>query len=327
MKIRVAIAMGGFSPEFEISMKSGEVVFNHLDRNLYEPYKALILKDRWVISHEGQEYPIDKNDFSALLPEGKVSFDVVFMAIHGTPGEDGLLQAYFELIGLPHTTSPQFESALTFNKAECSALLKYFGVNTPTAYYLAKHEAYDAEDIIETLGLPLFVKPNRSGSSYGVTKVKSAAELPEALHKAFEYDTQVVMESAIEGTEVGCGVVNFDGRIQTLAITEIQPVNEFFDYESKYSGRSAEITPARIPDDISRQISEESEFIYESLNLHGIARVDYIINRHGVPFLIEVNTVPGLSEESIVPKQAAYRGLSLGDFFHKIIDATMNKGK
>lgn len=325
MKTRVAIAMGGFSPEFEISMLSGNVVYENLDRTRYEPYKALILKDRWVVEMDGKEYPIDKNDFSITLDNGKVLFDVVFMAIHGTPGEDGLLQAYFELIGLPHTTSPQFESALTFNKAECSALLKYFGVNTPNAYYLAKHETANPDEIVDALGLPLFVKPNRSGSSYGVSKVKSKSELPAAIEKAFQYDTQIVMESAVIGTEVGCGVTNFGGKIEAIAITEIVPANEFFDYESKYSGQSKEITPARIPAHLAKQITEESEFIYESLNLHGIARVDYIISQEGTPFLIEVNTVPGLSEESIVPKQAASRGISLGEFFHQAIQTTLAK--
>ncbi len=313
--------MGGFSSEFEVSMASGNVVYNNLSKIRYNTYKVVITREKWVVlDHDEGEHPIDLNDFSAKINGEKVQFDAVFNAIHGAPGEDGPLAGYFDLIGMPQTSSGQFESALTFNKAECSMLLKGLGVNIPEAFYLARHEEYDPEDIIDQVGLPCFVKPNRSGSSIGVTKVSTPSQLQEAIDVAFEVDSQIIIETMVKGTEVCCGVTNHRGYIKALAATDIVPKNEFFDYESKYSGLSEEVTPARISDGSYAQILEESEFIYESLNLNGIARVDYIVTEHGVPFFIEVNTIPGLSKESILPKQAQYMDIPLGDLFDQCVE-------
>ncbi|WP_417612754.1 D-alanine--D-alanine ligase [Owenweeksia hongkongensis] len=328
MKYNIAVVMGGFSPEYEVSINSGNVVYKNLSKIKFAPYKVIITREKWVvIGNDEQEYPIDLNDFSANINGEKLTFDAVFNAIHGAPGEDGPLAGYFELIGMPQTSSGQFESALTFNKAECSMLLKGQGVNIASAYYLASHENYNSVEIISQVGLPCFVKPNRSGSSIGVTKVSLPEGLSPAIEKAFSIDTQVIVEAMVKGVEVGCGVTNHQGYIKALAATDIVPKNDFFDYESKYSGQSEEVTPARISEDTYNQIMEESEFIYESLNLNGLARVDYIVNESGVPFFIEVNTVPGLSEESILPKQAKYAGISLGDLFDQTIEQTLASKK
>lgn len=327
MKQNVAVVMGGYSSEFEISMKSGQVVYDSLSRDLFNVYKIVITRDKWYMETEDAQYPVDKNDFSVQRDGDKINFDVVFNAIHGNPGEDGPLAGYFELIDMPQTGSGHFESALTFNKAECSLLLKGQGVNIAEAYYLARHEEYELDEIIDAVGLPCFVKPNRSGSSIGVSKVSSPDDLQEAIDEAFSVDYQIIIEAMVKGTEVGCGVSNHQGFIKALAITDIVPKNDFFDYESKYSGESQEITPARIDEGTYAQIMEESEFIYESLNLNGLARVDYIVTENGVPFFIEVNTIPGLSKESILPKQALHAGISLGELFNQTVLQALKKDK
>jgi len=316
--------MGGFSPEYEVSIKSGEVVYQNLSKIKFEPYRVLITREKWVVlDQEDQEYPIDRSDFSFRKNGEHIIFDVVFNAIHGSPGEDGPLAGYFDLVQIPQTASGQFESALTFNKAECSLLLQQKGVNIPEAVYLKRDEEFHTEEIIDQLGLPCFVKPNRSGSSIGVSKVKTKDELVPALENAFKVDSKAIIERMIRGTEVGCGVSDHKGFCSAIACTDIVPANEFFDYESKYSGRSVETTPARIEDGTAQQIMEESEFIFETLNLRGLCRVDYIVNEHGVPFFIEVNTVPGLSKESILPKQAEHAGISLSDLFDQSVEVAL----
>ncbi|MDZ7847713.1 MAG: D-alanine--D-alanine ligase [Owenweeksia sp.] len=328
MKYNVAVVMGGFSSEYEVSIQSGNVVYENLSKIKFNPYRVKITKEAWVaLDTNDREYPIDLNDFSFTINGEHIRFDVVFNAIHGKPGEDGPLAGYFELIDLPQTASDQFESALTFNKAECSLLLKGLGINTPEACYLSHRESYKPTEIIDIVGLPCFVKPNRSGSSIGVTKVKTASELPDAVQKAFAVDHQVIVEKMVSGQEVACGVSDHTGRTQAMACTDIVPKNEFFDYESKYSGLSEEVTPARIPQNTYDQIMEESEFIYESLNLKGITRVDYMVSENGVPFFIEVNTVPGLSQESILPKQAAYAGTGLGELFDQSVLRALEAAK
>ena len=325
MKYNIAVAMGGYSPEYEVSIASGTVVFENLSREKFKPYRVLITREKWVVlGDDDQEYPIDLNDFSANLPSGKLTFDAVFNVIHGNPGETGPFAGYLELIEMPQTSSAQFESALTFNKAECSMLLRGQGLNIPEAYYLASHEDYEEEEIIKHVGLPCFVKPNRSGSSIGVSKVTEAEQLKTAIDKAFAQDSQIIIEAMVKGTEAGCGVSNHTGKVRALAVTDIVPTNDFFDYEAKYSGESEEITPARISKEAYAQIMEESEFIFESLNLNGIARVDYIVTENGVPFFIEVNTIPGLSNESILPGQAKYLGLSLGELFDNTVERTLD---
>lgn len=317
---RIAIVMGGYSAEWEVSLKSAEVVYQHLDHRRFEVYLVRLERTYWRVIEEGQEYPIDKDDFSFEKEGQRLHFDAVFNAIHGTPGEDGPLAGYFELLNLPQTASGQFESALTFNKAECNLLLKHYGIQVPEAVFLHGHEEPDPDSILARTGLPCFVKPSRSGSSIGVSKVKEKEDLLAAIAKAQEIDRKVLVESMVPGLELGCGVSDHTGHIEAIAVTDIVPKNEFFDYESKYSGLSEEITPARIDDQVYREILRTSEFVYQQLGLRGLVRIDYILNAQQQAVLIEVNTVPGLSRESILPKQARYSGIGLDLLFNQCLD-------
>jgi len=325
MKYNVGILCGGFSGEAEVSLRSGKVVQEHLKAPYFETYLIIIAQDAWSVEHQNKYYSINKGDFSADIEGQKVTFDVIFMATHGHPGEDGIFQAYLNLMKIPYTTSDHFEMALTFNKAECNALLKQFGVNSPEAYYLAKNEEYEPEYIVKKLGLPLFVKPNRSGSSIGVSKVKELEDITKAIHHAFEVDTQVVIEKCITGRELSCGLSNIEGETQVFGITEIIPQSEFFDYEAKYNGTTQEITPALLPLELEEQIKEESIFIYESLNLNGLVRIDYMVDKNENPYLIEINTIPGLSEQSILPQQALYKGYRLQEVCVKCVEMALKR--
>ncbi|GAB5557590.1 MAG: D-alanine--D-alanine ligase [Schleiferiaceae bacterium] len=329
MKTRVGVLMGGYSSEFEISHKSGMAVYEALSqREEYDVFPIHITKESWKVIAPDSELEIDKNDFSVEIAGEKLQFDVLFNAIHGTPGEDGLLQGYLEMMGIPQTASHHFESALTFNKAETSSLLSHFGVTIPKSYYSAKGETVDPKEVIDSLGLPVFVKPNRAGSSFGVSKVDTMDQLIPAVEKAWEEDFQVVIESGIIGTELACGVVRLEGEIKILGLTEVVTDRDFFDFEAKYSGKSQEITPARIPDAIADKIKSETRFIYESLNLAGIARVDYILsNEDQKPYFIEVNSVPGMGGESIVPKQIAYNQWEPSEFYHRVLQQTLSDAK
>ncbi|MCC5916203.1 MAG: D-alanine--D-alanine ligase [Cryomorphaceae bacterium] len=318
---KIAVVMGGYSGEFMVSMGSGQIVLDNLDPKLFEAYKVVIHRDGWYVEIDGVKTPISREDFSVLFSDGrKLNFDAAFVAVHGSPAEDGILPAYFDLLGLPHTTSGHFPSALTFNKAECNMVLRNMNIRVPDSIFIAEGESIDADEIVKTLGLPLFVKPNCSGSSLGVSKVKKKEELKYAMEAAFAEGNQVVVEAAIIGREAACGVINVRGKVEALAITEIIPKNEFFDYESKYSGLSQEITPGAFSDSVTDFIKQQSELIFKKLNLSGIARVDYIVDEKDQPFLIEVNTVPGLSSESILPKQAAYLGMPLSSLFGEAIN-------
>ncbi len=325
MKKRVALVFGGYSAEHEVSVKSAQVVKEHLDAHIYEVIPVKISRAKWVALADDQEYPINLNDFTFERKGEKIGFDAVFNAVHGHPGEDGPLAGYFELMGIPHTSSGQFESALTFNKAECNILLQSFGLKTPKAVFLTGADEARPEEILETVGLPCFVKPSRSGSSIGVTKVKEAHDLLPAIAKARNIDTKVLIESMVKGLEVGCGVSNHTGQVEALAVTDIIPANEFFDFESKYSGQSEEVTPARIDAELYQKIMRQTEFVYQKLGLSGLVRVDYIINENDEPVLIEVNTVPGFSAESILPKQAQHAGYSLSQLFNATLAQSLKK--
>lgn len=324
MKKTVGVLMGGYSSEFEISIQSGHTVMQNLDRELFTPYEVHLLRDNWKVVLEDGEVEIDKNDFSFNLNGEKIKFDVVFNAIHGTPGEDGLLQGYLAMLGIPQTSCEAFESALTFNKGECNQVLRDFGIRcAPSIYLHPGHEA-DHELVTRLLKLPVFVKPSRAGSSFGVSRVERVSEIDEAVKYARTEDQRVIIEQGIIGTEVGCGAYMKDGVVEILALTEIVPKKAFFDYEAKYKGMSDEITPARIPVEVESEIRNVTSKVYELLHLKGIVRVDYIIeSTTGMPYLIEVNTVPGLSPASIVPQQVRYAGLSLKDFFTLVVNEAL----
>lgn len=321
----VAVVMGGYSSEFEISILSGNVVSESLSKTDYEVYPVHITLDGWYYKSEtGDTFEVNKSDFSFSNGTKTVKPDVVFNAIHGTPGEDGLLQAYFELIGIPHTSCNYYQAALTFNKRDCLSVLKSYGVHCAKAYYLNKGDEIIPEDIVKTVGLPCFVKPSRSGSSFGITKVKTIEDLPAAIEFAYKEDPEILIESCLVGPEVSVGVIQFNGDVLVLPATEIVTENEFFDYEAKYLGQSEEITPARIPEEVSQRLRAEAKRIYELLNMTGLSRSEYII-QDGVPHFIEMNTNPGLSPESIIPKQARAAGISLEKLFGNLVEQAFKK--
>lgn len=321
MKKNVAIVFGGYSSEWVISQLSANVVLKHLDASKYTAHLVNISKQSWdVLLSDGTKCTIDKNDFSFTEKGKKVVFDVVFNAIHGTPGEDGKLQGYFEMIGLPHTSPGVLASSLTFSKSYCNGFLRQFGdVNIATAVMVRKGEKVDAEAILNTVGLPCFVKPNNMGSSFGITKLKAAENFDEALAKALENDDEAVIEQFIDGVEIASGVYSHNDEVVALPLTEIVSENEYFDYQAKYEGASQEITPARIDDEVKELIQETTRRVYTRLKLRGMSRIDYIL-QDGKPYLIEVNTIPGLSEESLLPQQVRYAGITLKDFFSQLID-------
>jgi D-alanine-D-alanine ligase len=316
--------MGGYSSEYEISLISGNVVYQSLDKTKFNGFRIHIFKEKWVYVDENEaEFPIDKNDFSTTVNGTKITFDCVFNAIHGTPGEDGLLQAYFELIGMPQTSCDYYQAALTFNKRDMLSVLQPYGIKTATSYYLNKGEHIDTDKIVEKVGLPCFVKPNKSGSSFGISKVKTANELPIAIEVAYKEDSEIIIESFLDGTEVSVGVINYRGKTTVLPITEIVSENDFFDYEAKYQGKAQEITPARISEEMTQKVSEIAQRVYEVLNMKGFSRSEFIIV-DGEPYMLEMNTIPGLTNQSLIPQQAEVAGISLEDLFTNAIELVLN---
>lgn len=321
----VAIIMGGYSSEYKISLKSGEVVYNHLDRTKYNLYKIHILPEGWFyVNDENNRYAIDKNDFSVTVNGSKITFHVVFNAIHGTPGEDGLIQAYLKLLNIPQTSCNYYQSALTFNKRDMLSVLKPYGIKTAISYYLNQGDTVLEDQIIQRVGLPCFVKPNKSGSSFGISMVKEASQLTEAIEKAYAEDDEIIIESFLKGTEVSVGVIKYKEETIVLPITEIVSENDFFDYEAKYEGKSSEITPARISDEEKARVEEVARRIYTILKMDGFSRSEFILV-NGEPFLLEMNTVPGLTAESILPQQAHEAGISLNELFNNAIELALNR--
>ena len=322
---KVAIIMGGYSSEYQISLISGNVVSQQLDRSKYIPYKIHILKDKWVYVDENEnEFPIDKNDFSVNIANQKITFDVVFNAIHGTPGEDGLMQAYLQLLNIPQTSCDFYQAALTFNKRDLLSVLKPYGIKTAISYLLNQGDFININEIIKRVGLPCFVKPNRSGSSFGISMVKESEDLLTAIENAYKEDSEIIIESYLKGTEVSVGVINYKGEIIVLPITEIVSENDFFDYEAKYQGKSSEITPARISDEEKIKVEETAKRVYNILNMSGFSRSEFILV-DGEPFMLEMNTIPGLTTESILPQQAKAANITLPELFGNAIELALNK--
>jgi len=315
MKKNIAIIMGGYSSEYEISLKSGKVVYESLNKEKYNLFRIHIFKNKWVyIDANGNESAIDKNDFSVSINGIKTTFDCVFNAIHGSPGEDGYMQAYFELLNIPQTSCDMYQAALTFNKRDCLSVLKPYGIKTAESFYLNFGDAVDEDAIIKKVGLPCFVKANKAGSSFGITKVYKQEKLQNAVDVAFAEDDEIIIESFLDGTEVSVGVITYKGDVKVLPITEIVSENDFFDYKAKYLGESQEITPARISKEQENKVNKVAKQVYEILKMTGFSRSEYIF-KDGEPHLLEVNTVPGFTRESILPKQAASAGISLEELF------------
>ena len=324
MKKNIAIVMGGYSSEVHISIKSGNVVYQNISKELYSTYRVHILQEKWVaLDESGNEYPINKHNFSFNMNGYNIKFDAVFNAIHGTPGEDGKLLAYFELIGLKHTSAPFYQMALTFNKRDSLSVVKNAGMKTAKSVYLNQGDAVHPGEIISEVGLPCFVKPNNAGSSFGISKVKALEELIPAIEKAYVEDSEILIESFLDGPEITVGVLEYKGELTVLPMTEIVTTNDFFDYEAKYLGESEEITPARISKELEAKIAKVAKQAYRVLNMKGISRSEYIIV-NGEPYFLEMNTVPGLTTESLIPQQAAAAGISLPELFHDIIETALN---
>jgi len=319
MKKNVAVLMGGYSSEYEISMKSGEVVYNNLDSNLYNPFKIVITKDKWFyLDNKNREFNVSKNDFSLIIENKKIKFDVAFIVIHGSPGEDGVLQSYFESIGMPYTGCDPKTSAITFNKRDCISILKKLKIPTANSIYLNYGENIDEEKIIKEIGIPCFVKANKSGSSYGVYKVNKKNELLPSINNSFKIDTEILIESFLDGTEVSVGVMNYKKNIKVFGITELITENDFFDYEAKYKGKSNEITPANISNVQKNNVTRLAKKIYKKLGIKGLSRSEFIFVGD-TPYFLELNSIPGLTNESIFPKQVKINGISLRELFTDII--------
>lgn len=325
MKKTVAIVYGGYSSEWVISELSAKVVFTHLDAEKYEKYMVRIAKEGWTVTlPNGSTTAIDRNNFSFVENGTKRKVDVIFNTIHGTPGEDGKLQGYWDMLGIPYTSPGVLGSSLTFSKSYCNGFLRQFGdVNIAASVMVKKGEKVDATAILAKVGLPCFVKPNNLGSSFGITKLKEANKFDEALAKALENDEEAVIEQFVKGPEIASGVYSHNGEVIALSLTEIVSKNEFFDYQAKYEGASEEITPARIPDSVRDLIQETTRRVFKRLKLRGMSRIDYIV-QDGVPYLIEVNTIPGLSEASLLPQQVRYSGMTLKEFFGLLVEDAIN---
>ncbi|CAN5192538.1 D-alanine--D-alanine ligase [soil metagenome] len=315
--------MGGYSSEYRISINSGNMVYKHLDRKKYDPYRVHIMQHEWfVVMDDDTPYPINKSNFTVKIKDKVITFDCVFNTIHGTPGENGLLQAYLKLVGIPQTSCDFYQAALTFNKRDLISVLKPYGIKTAINYFLNKGDEVNSDEILERVGLPCFVKANKAGSSFGITKVKKADDLEQAVKFAFKEDDEIIIESFLDGTEVSVGVVTYKGGVMALPVTEIISENEFFDYEAKYLGKSQEITPARITEDQRTEVQEAAKLIYSKLKMRGLTRSEFIFHNNEAHF-IEMNTTPGLSEASILPQQAASAGISLEDLYGSAIEAAL----
>lgn len=325
MKKNIAIVGGGNSSEWVISVQSAEMLAQEFKNSDYNCFVVQIRGLEWnVIFENDKKVEIDKNDFSFLLNSKKVKFDCALIAIHGTPGEDGKLQAYFELIGLPYTTCGVLASSLTFNKNACKLYLKSFGILSAKALLLKKNERINVTDIEKELKFPCFVKPNESGSSFGISKIDNSNELEKAVKQAQTEGEDVIIEEFIQGTEVTCGLVKTKSKTLIFPVTEIVSKKDFFDYEAKYTpGLSEEITPARITNDMAEKVKLASSEIYDAIACRGIVRIDYIISENDLYFL-EVNTVPGMSPNSIVPKQIREFGMKITEVYNIIFKEIIN---
>lgn len=326
MKKKVALVTGGLSGEAQISYKSAVTVNGNLDRNKFDVYQIDINQSGWWYTPQNAApQKVNRDDFSITEGGNKINFDVVLLCIHGTPGEDGKLQGYFDMLGLPYTSCDAATSALTFNKRYTVAVAAFGGIAVANSMHLFKHTPVAPAAILEKLQLPVFVKPNNGGSSIGMSKVTTADALAPALEKAFKEDTQVLVEEFISGREFTIGVFKTKGALQVLPITEIETANEFFDFEAKYQGKSVETTPALISDTMQSQLEAAAKRVYEVLNCRGVVRIDFIYNEEkGLPYMLEVNTVPGQSAASVIPQQVKAMGVSLQDFYTSIVEESLN---
>ncbi|RYY65291.1 MAG: D-alanine--D-alanine ligase [Chitinophagaceae bacterium] len=326
MKKKIALVTGGYSGEAVISYKSARTIYNHLDKAKYDVYTIDINPNGWSYEHEdGQKTLVNRENFTLTLGAELVQFDAVFVGLHGTPGEDGKLQGYFDMIGLPYTSCNAATSALTFNKRYTVAVAAMGGIQVAKSVHLFKHTPCDVNEILGRLQLPVFVKPNNGGSSIGMSKVSEGAQLAAALDKAFREDDQVLVEEMISGREFTVGVYKAGGGIRVLPITEIIAHNEFFDFEAKYEGKSSEVTPADIDAAWKEALEDAARRIYEVFNCSGVVRIDFIYDNETGPHMLEINTVPGQSEASVIPQQVRAAGMTLTDFYGSLLEECLSR--
>lgn len=325
MSAIIGVAWGGYTSEYNISKKSGDAVFNALQTSPFEVYKIHITKNEWEVSDvSGKIYKLDKGDFSFVKEGESIVFDAIVNMIHGDPGENGKLAGMLELLKIPQTSCSSYVAALTYNKRDCLAVARSNKIPTARFFTLDQGDDFTIEEIEKAVGFPCFVKANRAGSSFGVYKVYTPEELPNAIEKSFEEDDQLLIEAALEGREVSVGVCKWENKIRVLPITEIISENDFFDYEAKYEGKSQEITPAKIPQAWKEALIDLSSNIYKQMGLEGVVRSEFIFE-NGIPHLLEINTIPGMTPESLIPQQLKACGISLTDFLEELISETMKK--
>jgi D-alanine-D-alanine ligase len=321
----IAIVAGGDSSEVVVSLKSAQGIKSFIDQNVYKTTIVTIIGNEWnAVVSETEKFPIDKNDFSFVQNGQKQTFDFAYITIHGTPGENGILQGYFDLIGLKYSCCGVLAASLTFNKFVCNRYLQAFGANIAQSVLLRKEQTYQADQIIATVGLPCFVKSNVGGSSFGVTKVKEASQLNDAIAIAFKEGEEVIIESFLQGTEITCGMYKTHNKTVVFPIIEVVTDNEFFDYDAKYNGQVKEITPARISDELTAEVQRQTAKYYDVLGCKGIVRIDYIISPDGVPHVLEANTTPGMTPTSFIPQQVRAAGLDIKDVMADIIENQLN---
>lgn len=320
----IAVICGGYTGEKAISMKSGQMVMNQIDRTLFNPVMIRIDRDGWFALVDEGEIPVNKDDFSIAHSGKSMHFDAAFIAIHGTPGEDGKLQGYLDMVDIPYTTGSVLNMALTFDKFSTVSMLRSGGFTVADSVLLKSMDDANVQDITARIGFPCFVKPTNAGSSLGISRVNHVEQLIPAIEKAFKESSQIMVEAMVSGTEITCGVMKINGKTTALQITEIVSYNEFFDYEAKYlETHREEITPARIPDDAFEQCLRTSEAVFDYLNCRGAARIDYILSKDGL-FCIEINTVPGMSEVSILPQQCEVYGMSKTEMITAVLKGCLD---
>ena len=325
MKKHIAIVAGGDSSEVVVSLKSAQGIKSFIDQNVYKTTIVTIIGNEWnAVVSETEQYPIDKNDFSFVQNGQKQTFDFAYITIHGTPGENGILQGYFDLIGMKYSCCGVLAASLTFNKFVCNRYLQAFGANIAKSVLLRQGDAYQVDEILATVGLPCFVKSNVGGSSFGVTKVKEASRLNDAIAIAFKEGAEVIIESFLQGTEITCGMYKTHNKTVVFPITEVVSENDFFDYDAKYNGQVKEITPARISDELTAEVQRQTAKYYDILGCKGIVRIDYIISPDGIPYVLEANTTPGMTPTSFIPQQVRAAGLDIKDVMADIIESKLN---
>ena len=318
----IGIFCGGFSSEYDISLKSADTIKKHIPAS-FSSYKIIVSKGKWEVEMEQESVPFNLNDCSFFIGNTRKILDAAIVYIHGDPGENGKIQAMLELHDIQYINSGPLASALSFDKWYCNQFLRAFNIPVAKSLFLSKVDQYHPSEIVESLGLPIFIKPSDSGSSYGISKVKIIEDIPKALQFAFNEGRTVIIESFLDGIEVTCGVYRSSNGLVALPLTEIVSENEFFDFEAKYQGKSSEITPARISEDLKLEVQAMAKKIYELLQLKSIARIDFMLVNNQ-PYVIEVNTTPGFSAASIVPQMLSAAGISLGDFWGDIISIELN---